>query len=363
MTADPFDPQSPFARQLGEYWAAWGRAVQQAAHPAGNMDDPFGFAAASAAGTGQAPGASGGPWLQAIYQLASQAIEQKLDSAGIAQAWRRILKASPLWPGNQAGAGFSTSGQWQQLVQWLKPWLDSPAFGPAREHASRWQQLLQLQAQAEAAAVQMQALLEQVMEQAIARFEQLLSPHGAQMPPLKDVRALMDVWIEAAEQAWEKAALGDEFARISAAASSAQLRLQQAVQAEVGRMAASVGLPTRHEVDQAHLRIVQLERQVASLLAAVRPADSASASSNASTPRRSTRAAGQGAAPRAGSAAAKVAAVGKAAPAAKTTAAPKASKATKATKATKAIKANRAGKAKPAVVSTAARASRRKAQP
>lgn len=280
MTADPFDPQSPHARQLAEYWAAWGRAVQQAAHPAGGGADPFGF---FAAGPAQAPGASGGPWLQAIYQLASQALEQGLDSAGIAQAWRNILKTSALWPGKQSGAEVFGSNHWQQLAQWLKPWLDSPAFGPAREHASRWQQLLQLQARAEAAAEQLQGVLEQVMEQAIVRFEQLLAAHGATLPPLKDVRALMDVWIEAAEQAWEHAALGEEFARISAAASSAQLRLQQAVQAEVGRIAALIGLPARHEVDQAHQRIAQLERQVASLLAVLGTAATAAQPAAATT--------------------------------------------------------------------------------
>lgn len=267
MTSDPSDPQAPFIRQLGEYWSAWGRAVQQAA--GGSAAN--GATAAGNVGDGFA-GAGGGPWLQAIYQLATQALEQKLDSAGIATAWRQILKARGLWPGAAAQAGMPGAGVVPPLEAWLKPWMDSPAFGPAREHVARWQQFARLQGQADGHARQLQALLDQIMEAAISRFEALLQPFEQEQAPLRDVRALFDLWIEAAEQAWEQAALGEEFARLSAAASAAQMQLQQAAMAEVERACSSLGLPTRREVDQAHLRILQLERQVAQLLAREVPA-------------------------------------------------------------------------------------------
>jgi class III poly(R)-hydroxyalkanoic acid synthase PhaE subunit len=249
MTPDPSDPQAPFVRQLGEYWQAWGRAVQQAA---GGAAMP-GMPGASADGLAGA-GAGGGPWLQAIYQLAAQALEQKLDSAGIAAAWRRILKANTLWPGPADGTGMPGSEFLRQLSGWLKPWLDSPAFGPGREHMARWQQFARLQGQAQEHAQRLQTLLDGIMEQAISRFEVLLRPFEQEQAPLKDVRALFDLWIEAAEQAWEQAALGEEFAHLNAAATSAQMHLRQAAMAEAERLCAGLGLPTRSEVDQSFLR-------------------------------------------------------------------------------------------------------------
>lgn len=241
---------APFQRQLNEYFNAWTRAVQQACGPAAGGLDGLGAAA-------------GGPWLQAIHQLARQALEQGLDSAGIAAAWRQILQQG-LWPdamppGNAPGAN-----------PWAWPpgagaWLDQPAFGPMREHLERWQQQARQQQQGQGAFADWQALMTRVRERALEQFEQLLRHH--EQHPLADARALLDLWVEAAEQAWQQVAMSEEFARLLGQLNQTQMQLLQARQDEAERLYAGLGIASRRELDQAYARIDALERQVRQLLA------------------------------------------------------------------------------------------------
>ena len=243
MSADRPEDLDAITRQLGEYWAAWGRA----------MNEGMGRPAQGSSGF-----EAGGPWMAAIHQLARLALEQNLDSEGIATAWRRILRGNGLWPewpqaDNGSSAAFSAL---------FSPWLDSPAFGPAREHLTRWQSLLRQQMDAVSEGAPLGQAIDAMMEAAIAGFEARLRQCEIDGKPLESARALFDLWIEAAEQAWESMASGEVFAQVSAQASQAQWQVQQTAQAELARFCHAVGLPTRAEVDQAHQRIVALEREL-----------------------------------------------------------------------------------------------------
>lgn len=241
MNDDPFSAGPAGMDQLSAYFTAWGRAIQQA----------VGIGPGQAGNQGQ--DAAGGPWLQAIFELARQGVEQGLDSAGLAAAWREILRQG-LWP--DAVPAAATPG--------AMPWLELPAFGPWREHVDRWQQQARQYGQAQAGLGQWQSVMQQVREAALGRFEALLRDHEAD--PLADVRALLDLWIEAAEQAWEEHARAPEFAQALAGMNQAQLEAWQASQAEMQRGLAAMGLATRTELDQAWQRIDALERQLAALL-------------------------------------------------------------------------------------------------
>lgn len=250
MIDDTGHAQDTHQRQFGEYFGAWVRALQQAAGP---VSGP-------AAG---ADGMAGGPWLQAIHQLARQALEQGLDSAGIAQAWRQMLNQG-LWPdplplNTLFGAG---------PAAWDTPasaWPDHPAFGPMREHLQRWQQMAQQQRHSQQTLGGWQPLLAKVRELALEQFEQLLRAHEER--PLADARALLDLWVDAAERAWQEVAMGEEFAQLLAQFNQTQMQLLQAQQAEAERLYAGLGIASRRELDQAYARIDALERQLRQVLA------------------------------------------------------------------------------------------------
>ena len=262
---------APFQRQLNEYFNAWSRAVQQASGPAAAGLDGLGAAA-------------GGPWLQAIHQLARQALEQGLDSAGIAAAWRQILQQG-LWPDPMPPGTMSGSSPWA----WPSAgaWLEQPVFGPLREHLERWQQQARQQQQGQGAFADWQVLMTRVRDLALEQFEQLLRSH--EQRPLADARALLDLWVEAAEQAWQQVAMGEEFAQLLGQLNQAQMQLLQAQQGEAERVYATLGIASRRELDQAYARIDALERQVRQLLAM----QAAPAAATAARPaRKNTRSAG-----------------------------------------------------------------------
>lgn len=246
MKDDPFSAGHPGMDQLSAYFTAWGRAIQQAAGmPAG--------APGTQGADGWSAAAAGGPWLQAICQLARQGLEQDLDSAGLAAAWRQILRQG-LWPDAPATPAAGNAD-----------WLELPVFGPWREHISRWQQQARHSQQAQEVLLRWQAQMQQVRDEAVARFESLLREHESD--PLANVRALLDLWVEAAEQAWQQAAGSPEFARLLAELGQSQLDAWQAQQEEMQRGLQAMGLATRRELDQAWQRIDALERQLAALLA------------------------------------------------------------------------------------------------
>jgi len=80
------------------------------------------------------------------------------------------------------------------------------------------------------------------------------------------------LWIDAAEEAYAKVALSEDFQRIYGELANAQMRLRAASQSELERACDAMGVPTRTEMDAAHRRIAELERQVRRLIAATQQA-------------------------------------------------------------------------------------------
>jgi class III poly(R)-hydroxyalkanoic acid synthase PhaE subunit len=98
------------------------------------------------------------------------------------------------------------------------------------------------------------------LERAHALFSAKLVARSAPGKALESARALFDLWIDAAEEAYAEVALSPEFRAAYGALVNAQMRLRQGVQREVEQAAAQLGMPTRTEVDAAHRRIAELER-------------------------------------------------------------------------------------------------------
>lgn len=255
MSADYRNASDPFTRQLGEYWTAWGRAVEESMGGAGREGL-----------YGAAPGMqSAGPWMSAIHDLARKALQDGLDSKGIVQAWRAILKQRGLWPEwFQGGAEQSAA-----MDEFLRPMLEHPALGPAREHIQRWQALGRLQAASLADGGPVAQLMSMMMESALEVFERRLRERESSGAPLASARELFDVWIDAAEQAWHQTASSPDFSRANADATHAQLRLQLAMQEERDRLFQQLGLPTRAELDHAHQRILSMERDMDAMRAII----------------------------------------------------------------------------------------------
>jgi class III poly(R)-hydroxyalkanoic acid synthase PhaE subunit len=200
------------------------------------------------------------------------------DGAGagagdFAAEWKRTLGATSPNPFASAFQAMGGEGM-QGLDAWnaaMAPWLEAarreggallglPAFGIGREHQERLQALAQAQLEYGRREGEFNLLMIRALERAHALFSAKLVERSAPGKALDSARALFDLWIDAAEDAYAEVALSPEFRSAYGALVNAQMRLRRGVQQEVEQAASQFGMPTRTEVDAAHRRIAELER-------------------------------------------------------------------------------------------------------
>ncbi len=271
-----------------QYFSAWGDALRHAAAPPGHAAGPEGqgnWQQAIDWWAQMMPNAASGPadeavhrfreqaggWYGTMQQVAAQFAGRDTTSAEVAQAWRTAVlgQGDGLLQWMLQGARGHTHPEGPDLLQLLEtlqrqlgPWLQSPAFGPGREHQARWQALLRAQQDYQAHSRDYVEQIKQALDDAFTLFEQRLAEHEQPGNQLTSARAMFDLWIDAAEEAYAKVALSEPFQAVYAALGNAQMRLRAATQQEIERLTESFGLPTRTEMDAAHRRIAELERLV-----------------------------------------------------------------------------------------------------
>ena len=212
-------------------------------------------------------------WYGQMQQLAAQFSGRDSGAADIAAAWKRALGAAGDNPFPEMFRAMRGQGA-QGLEQWIEdtaPWLESmrregaswlgmPAFGIGRERQERLQKLVQAQLDYQQRDAAYNALMLKALQRAYELFEDKLAEREEPGRQLASARALFDLWIDAAEEAYAGIALSPEFREVYGALVNAQMRLRQGVQREVEQACAQLDMPTRSEVDAAHRKIAELER-------------------------------------------------------------------------------------------------------
>jgi hypothetical protein len=143
--------------------------------------------------------------------------------------------------------------------------LSLPAFGQHREQQQRMQQLTRDQAALQKANNRYAALLLEASEQAFVLFEKKLAERSEPGRQLDSARALYDLWVDAAEEAYAPVALSPRFREVFGELVNAQMRVRQGVQQQVERSFAELGMPTRSELDSTHRRMHELQRELAEM--------------------------------------------------------------------------------------------------
>lgn len=277
-----------FGTLARQYWEAWGEALR------GSAAEQPGDAARMAAQawqdmlgwwTRQAPGNPSsddvlmrfnrlaGEWYARMQQLAAQFAGREAGAAEVARAWKEVLGGAggnvfAGLLGGMDGRGLQGFGRWyEEAKPWLQSWLDEgrawlrmPAFGFTREHQERLQALAAANLECQEATAAFDALLAKASEDAFAAFERLLEARGEQGRPVTSARELFDLWVDAAEEAYAAIALSKEFRTAYGRYVDAMMRLRAGVQKEVELACATLGMPTRTEMDAAHRKIAGLER-------------------------------------------------------------------------------------------------------
>lgn len=276
-----------------QVWEAWGEALRKAASAPLEHAAPAwqqvpggwpGWTPPQGGGTGDVMERFDGlarHWFGRMQHVAAQFADRDNTPEEIVAAWRQALGATETRPypdlfsslfGQGATGLDGLSEQWMPWLESLRgpleDWAKTPAFGPAREHQQRWKALLQAQQALREANEMYQRMLEEASRQAYTLFEEKLGTRAGAGAPLDSARALFDEWIDAAEDAYARMALSEEFREVYGALANAQMRMRAGVQREVEQLGGMLGLPTRSEVDAAHRKIAELERMLRRMMRA-----------------------------------------------------------------------------------------------
>lgn len=216
-------------------------------------------------------------WFTLMQQMVSQ-MAPGAEAGDISQAWQRALGSlgdNPFadmfrtmrGPGQQ---GFDSwleqaSPYLQSFVPWQgdsKSMLGQPTFGFTREHQQRWQKLIQASFDYQQHNQAYNALMAEAAQSAFKLFEHKLRERSEPGRQLDSTRALFDLWIEAAEEAYAGIALSPRFREAYGSMVNSQMRLRAGLQREVEEVCELFGMPTRTEVDSAHRKLVQVQREL-----------------------------------------------------------------------------------------------------
>ncbi len=184
-------------------------------------------------------GGAGEPFAQAFSGIDSTAAQ------GFAQQWQAWLAAA-----SQAGAN-----------EWRTPSY-MPGFGLHREQQAQHQALMAAMMESAEQQRRYQALILKANAQGLERLQDRLADHVEPGRQLESLKALYDLWVDAAAEAYAEIALSDEFREVYGAMVNAQMRERQLVQEHLENLYRQLGLPTRSEVDSLGRRLQEVRREL-----------------------------------------------------------------------------------------------------
>jgi class III poly(R)-hydroxyalkanoic acid synthase PhaE subunit len=140
--------------------------------------------------------------------------------------------------------------------------LGTPTFGLAREHQERWQKLGAAWIEYNDANNRYNALILAASQNGFERFQSKLAEREEPGRQLDSIKAVYDLWVDAAEEAYAEIALSDEFRKAYGAMVNAQMRVRSLVQTEVEQQTRQLGMPTRTELSSVEKSLHEVRRTI-----------------------------------------------------------------------------------------------------
>ena len=214
------------------------------------------------------------------YFMLLESMQSQLAGAQPASVWRDAL-GGVFGTGQAFTTAFADASQiagggpqawmqsWQTLVapalDGVRETLGVPGIGSAREHQERAQKqardVLDYQQQMQ----RYNQLLARAGRLGTEKFEAKLAERSEPGRQVESLRALYDLWVDAAEEGFQEVALSDEWREVYGALVDAQMRVRAGTQQQVEQMSRELGVPTRSEVNTLGKRLHDLRRQVRQL--------------------------------------------------------------------------------------------------
>jgi class III poly(R)-hydroxyalkanoic acid synthase PhaE subunit len=159
------------------------------------------------------------------------------------------------WPFAAAG-GAPTAG-WPGALQ--MPGLDWPALGPAREQQERWQRLAQTAGRCAQAQLKLAGLWNEIIANALRELGGNLAPRLQSGATPQSMKEVYDLWVDAAESVYARAAHGAAFIAAQAELGNAVSQLRITQRELIEDWARQFDLPTRAELNGLHQQIRELK--------------------------------------------------------------------------------------------------------
>jgi len=150
----------------------------------------------------------------------------------------------------------------QQMQQEGVSWLKAPAFGYLREHQEHYQKMALAFVEFQQATKAYNALIMKSSQRSFEILELKLAERGEPGRQIDSVRALYDLWVDSAEEAYAEIALSEEFRTVYGDVVNSQMRVRSQMQQEVERIGVDLGMPTRTELNSVHKRMHDLRREL-----------------------------------------------------------------------------------------------------
>jgi class III poly(R)-hydroxyalkanoic acid synthase PhaE subunit len=144
----------------------------------------------------------------------------------------------------------------------LKQWLQLPAFGLMREHQEHQQKSAVAWVEYQEQVARYNAQMLEAARRGFELFEGKLAEREQPGRQIESLRALYDLWVDAAEEGYAEVALSAEFRDVYGALTNAQMRMRSQIQQEIERVSTDLGVPTRSEINSIGERLQALRREV-----------------------------------------------------------------------------------------------------
>ncbi len=138
----------------------------------------------------------------------------------------------------------------------------TPAFGLNREQQMLQQDMLAAVTESLQASARYQALIQRANAQGMERLQDKLAEHAEPGRQINSLKALYDLWVDAAEEAYAQIALTEEFREVYGEMVNTQMRVRQLQQQQTEQLCQQLGVPTRSEVSSLGERLQALRREL-----------------------------------------------------------------------------------------------------
>jgi hypothetical protein len=244
-------------------WDAWSSHLRQATPPSaaatGNdtvertlegLKNYFQWMQAAAAKPGDTDPAHWNDWLQRSFSQAGHGLDGAFAGMGAAgtQSFDAMMR------------------QWAEaappFAEQARRWLHLPAFGAGREQQEQQQRQVEAMLEYSEQYHRYQALIARANLLGVERMQRKLATPAAPGRQVESLRALYDLWVDCAEEAYAEIALSPEFREVYGELVNAQMRVRSLQQDKLEQWCEQAGLPTRTEVNTLGERLQALRREV-----------------------------------------------------------------------------------------------------